>query len=255
MDSSGLRAVVFDLDGTIYIGKTLVPGAEVAVAAVRYAGIKVVFMTNASYGSRANVAAKLRSLGIAADEHDVVTSANLATQYAKQRGHKRVNCIGGPGLKEDLIQRGLSITEEEDADCLVMGYTPDFSFETIVFGITMLRSKSKEFICCNLDANFPSDGGKLMPGCGALVASIVAGAERCVDFVAGKPEIHMLEYYCRREHLRPGEILVVGDRIESDIEMAKRHHSRGVLLSNENAISDDGVVTIDSLFRLVSMFQ
>src|SRR5512139_1506157 len=107
-----IKAVIFDLDGTLYLGKTVVPGAIDALAAVRAAGMKTFFLTNAGTRSREGVAEKLRRLGFPAQSREIYCGSYILAEYIREKyPGKVVFPVGEPGLSEELEKNGIAVSE------------------------------------------------------------------------------------------------------------------------------------------------
>lgn len=214
-------AVLLDLDGVLYVGADAVPGAPEAVAAARGAGLSVAFVTNNASRTPERVAAHLRSLGISAEPHDVVTSAQAAATLvaAAVAPGSAVLVVGGEGLEVALAERGLRPVRSmsEDPEAVVQGFSPDVGWRQLAEGTFAVRA-GLPWIASNLDVTVPSAGG-LAPGNGALVGVIVQATGR-QPVAAGKPETPLhLEAMERTGARSP---LVVGDRLDTDVEGANR---------------------------------
>lgn len=210
---------VLDLDGVVYIGAHAVPGAPEGLRAARAAGMHLAFVTNNASRPPEDVAAHLTSLGIEAGAADVVTSAQAAARLlaADVEQGSPVYVIGGPGLHEALRERGLrpvtDLTEEPAA--VAQGYGPDMPWRQVINGALLVR-EGLPWVASNTDMTVPTERGP-GPGNGALVGLVGTYAGR-EPRVAGKPQPPLFrETLARVGGERP---LVVGDRIDTDIEGA-----------------------------------
>ncbi len=221
--------ILFDLDGVLYVGQDPVPGAAEAVAAVRARGVAVAFVTNNASRPPGTVAAHLSELGIPACASDVVTSAQaVATlvQSAVPAG-SAVLVVGGEGLRAALVERGLRPVDSVDERPLavVQGFAPEVGWHSLAEATYAVRA-GVPWYASNLDSTVPTQRG-LAPGNGALVA-VVAHATGSRPVVAGKPETPLHAEAVRRTGAdRP---LVVGDRLDTDIEGANRAGAPSLLV-------------------------
>lgn len=223
-------AVLFDLDGVLYVGAQAVPGAAEAVAAVRRAGCRVGFVTNNASRPPAAVARHLRTLGIEADSTDVVTSAQAAARLVCELvpPGSPVLVVGGDGLNQALEERGLVPVRSLDDHPLavVQGFAPEVGWRMLTEGTAAVRS-GIPWVATNLDVTVPSGRG-LAPGNGALVDVIATATGRRPVAVAGKPQIPLhLETVDRLGATSP---VVVGDRLDTDIEGANRAGTPSLLV-------------------------
>ena len=215
-------AVLFDLDGVLYIGTEAVPGAVEAVASLHDQGIRTCFVTNNAARPPATVADHLRSIGIAANVADVTTSAMAGARVLAERfaAASPVLAVGGPGVSLALREVGLEpVTRAEDDPVAVMqGFGPDVGWRELVeVGLAVRRGAW--WLATNSDITIPTSRGPA-PGNGSLVQAVVAAAGRGPDFVAGKPESALLREAIER--CGAHQPLMVGDRLDTDIAGGNR---------------------------------
>jgi glycerol-1-phosphatase len=212
---------LLDLDGTVYLGGAAIPGAAEALRKAAEAGMRVAYVTNNAYRTPAAIAALLTSFGVAATPDDVVTSAQAAARMLADRlpAGAQVLVIGGSGLRMAVRERGLTpvSTAVGRPQAVVEGYSPDVSYSMLAEGGLAVAAGAL-FVASNGDLTLPSRRGN-QPGNGSLV-QVIATATGVRPLVAGKPEppLHR-ESVLRTGAKRP---LVVGDRLDTDIEGADR---------------------------------
>lgn len=212
---------LLDLDGVVYVGPDAVPGAARHLHAAVEAGMRLAFVTNNASRPPREVAAHLRELDVPARTEDVVTSAQAAARLLADRCEpgSAVFVIGGPGLVEALEERGLRAVQDIDDEpvAVVSGYHRDLRWGTVSDGAILVR-RGLPWIAANTDSTVPTPHGR-GPGNGVLVDTVArfAGVD---PTVAGKPLPPLFEETLRRVGgERP---LVVGDRLDTDIEGAVR---------------------------------
>lgn len=222
-------AALLDLDGVVYLGGSGVPGAAEALAKAAAAGMRLAFVTNNASRTPAAIAARLSELGVAATARDVVTSAQAAARLLAERlpAGAPVLVVGGMGLRAALRERGLrpvSVAAERPA-AVVQGYAPDISYSLLAEG-GLAVAAGAWFVASNGDLTLPTARGR-QPGNGALT-QVIAAATGQQPVVAGKPEppLHA-EAVARTGARRP---LVVGDRLDTDIESAVRAGADSLLV-------------------------
>jgi glycerol 3-phosphatase-2 len=218
---SAYDVAMLDLDGVVYIGPEAVPGAPEQLARAAEAGMHLAYVTNNASRTPDTVAEHLRRLGIPVDDGDVVTSAQAAARLlADQLGEGApVFVIGGEGLEVALAEQGLKPVQDRDADprAVVSGYSGQLRWSTVVTGALLVRD-GLPWVASNTDMTVPTPHGP-GPGNGVLVDVVARFADR-EPVVAGKPEPPLFEETLRRVGgTRP---LVVGDRLDTDIEGANR---------------------------------
>jgi HAD superfamily hydrolase (TIGR01457 family) len=211
--------ILFDLDGVLYRGEDAVPSAPPTLAELRRRGVRPVFLTNNSSRTPLQVAEKLRGIGIEAEPGEVVTSALATAELLAERGGGRAFVIGQDGVREALSDAGIAIVdgEPDQADLVVVGYDGGATYGSLKRA-SLLVQRGARLVATNADGSYPAADG-LWPGAGALLAVITTttGAE---PEIVGKPFAPLFEAGRRRGG--GGRPLVVGDRLDTDIEGAAR---------------------------------
>jgi len=211
--------LLFDLDGVLYRGEVAVPAAPATLAELRRVGARPVFLTNNSSRTCEQVADKLLGVGVAADPTEVVTSALATAELIAQRGGGDAFVIGQDGLRQALARAGVGIIdgEPERADLVVVGFDASATYDRLKTACLLVQ-RGARLVATNPDASYPAADG-LWPGAGALLSVITTttGAE---PEVVGKPFAPLFEAALRRGG--GGRPLVIGDRLDTDIEGAKR---------------------------------
>ncbi len=215
--------VIFDLDGVVYLGDQPVAGAVDVLARLRERGTPArAFATNNASRRAADVAALLTSMGVPAEPGEVVTSAQAAAAVLALRwpAGSPVLVVGGSALVEEVSEVGLRPvpTAEEKPVAVIQGYGPQVGWPHLAEASVAIRNGA-EWVATNTDKTLPSPRGPL-PGNGALVAALATALERQPDLVVGKPEPTLFEQIARSQGAQ--HPLVVGDRIDTDIEAANR---------------------------------
>jgi HAD superfamily hydrolase (TIGR01450 family) len=212
-------ALLFDLDGTLFVGTHPLPGAPEALASASEAGARIGYLTNNGSRNAAQVADHLRELGFQADEREVVTSGQAAARLLAERLEpgSAVLVVGTSALAGEVTKAGLTVTEHADqARAVVQGHSPDTAWRTLAEACLAIRAGA-QWVACNVDLTLPDERGEL-PGNGAMVAA-VAAATGARPVVAGKPEAALYREAVRRTGAtRP---LMVGDRVDTDIAGAR----------------------------------
>jgi HAD superfamily hydrolase (TIGR01450 family) len=209
-------AWLLDLDGVVWLAGEPIAGSVAAVARLRAAGERVVFVTNNSDPERAAQEDRLAGIGIEA-VGDVVSSAD-AVAGLLERG-ERAYVAGGPGVVEALVGRGVAVStsDEEPVDAVVVGFHRDFDYEGMRVASALVR-RGARLLGTNDDATYPTPAGEI-PGGGAILAGIAraAGVE---PVIAGKPFTPMADAI--RSRGGAGPHVMVGDRPETDGAFARR---------------------------------
>ncbi|QQL45542.1 TIGR01457 family HAD-type hydrolase [Sulfuriroseicoccus oceanibius] len=205
---------LLDMDGVIYKGKELIPGAKEFVATLREKEIPFLFLTNNSQRTRRDVAHKLEQMGISAEADDVFTCAIATARYlAERKPEGTAFVIGESGLTTALFKNGYTLVDD-DPDFVVIGEGRTMNFETIEKATRLVQNGAK-LIATNLDPSCPTDEG-IRPGCGAIVAMIEAATGKQA-FSVGKPSPVMMRAARKQLGLSSEQTVMVGDTMTTDI--------------------------------------
>jgi HAD superfamily hydrolase (TIGR01450 family) len=220
---------LLDLDGVVYVGPDAVTGVPEALAAARKAGMRLGFVTNNAARTPGDVAEHLTALGVPADADDVITSSQAAATVVAEllEPGARVLPVGGPGVADALTDAGLQVVDraEDEPAAVVQGYGREVGWVQLAEAIVAVRNGARH-VATNLDATIPSPRGPL-PGNGAMVG-IVSAITGQAPLVTGKPDPAMHAECVRRTGAR--RPLVVGDRLDTDIEGARRAGAASLLV-------------------------
>ncbi|HDS45026.1 MAG TPA: HAD-IIA family hydrolase [Methanomicrobia archaeon] len=235
MDTRDLKALVIDLDGTVYRGTSLISGADEAIDTLCEA-YDLYFLTNNSTRSRKEFLRRLRDLGIACAEQQLISSGYAAAKYIRDRyPGSRVYVIGEQGLVAELREQHLTVCEA-DCDCVLVGLDKAFSYTKLQNALRFILAGAV-FIATNTDPFLVTSTG-IKPGAGAIVASIET-ASGTRPIVTGKPSTIMRELILSTVNVKPHEILIVGDNLATDILMGIESGMRTALvLTGASAESD-----------------
>lgn len=205
----------------------MIQGADLLIAALRKAGIPFMFVTNNSSRTPDNVAAHLCAMGIGAEAQEVCTSSLAAARYiAGESPGATVAILGEEGLIQACREAGLRLVSEAP-EYVVQGIDRSFTYDSLAQASRWVREGAK-FVLTNPDLMLPSDDG-VMPGAGSLGAAIEA-ASGIPPVVIGKPEAHLITYATSLMGIDPGEAVVVGDNMRTDISAGARAGCRTILV-------------------------
>jgi glycerol-1-phosphatase len=211
---------LFDLDGTIYRGDEPTLGAPETIERLREMGKGLAFMTNNSSRTPEDVAAHLNSIGLAVSAAEVVNSAEPTSDLVRERHVRRAFVIGEGGLRSALIGAGIDVLEGEpdEADVVIVGLDTSVDYARLRTA-TVLLQRGARLVASNADASFPAAQGWNWPGAGAILAAIETATGEKAE-VVGKP--HRPIFEASHAVAGGGKPLVVGDRLDTDIEGARR---------------------------------
>ena len=264
-----MPVAIFDMDGVLYRGSTVLPGAKETLERLRHAGWQVFFATNNSTATRAEYVERLGRLGLGGDAEHIVTSAYATAHYLERLDPKPrdVYVVGANGLREEIRATGITVREPSSlpgveppggaaADGVDPGamrrYLTGVSLpppaDTVVVGLDLHVTYAKLaeaqrcvlagalLVCSNRDRAYPVEG-RLLPGAGSIVAAIEVATGRTAICI-GKPEPFLFEEVLRRAGER--NAVVIGDSTDYDMVAAHRVGARGVLILT--GLTDEGTV-------------
>ncbi len=218
----GYALVIFDLDGVIYLVDQPIPGGIEAVRKLHAEDRAVAYATNNASRRSSEVADLLTGMGIAARPEEVLTSAAATAQLLRERhpAGTRILVVGAEALRAEIRAAGLTpvARAEDDPAAVVQGYGPQVGWADLAEATAAIRGGAT-WVATNTDRTLPSKRGPL-PGNGALVAAVRIALGRDPDLVVGKPAPELFVAASRRAG--GGRALVVGDRLDTDIEGAVR---------------------------------
>lgn len=230
------RGYLIDMDGVIYRGGELIPGAEKFFALLQERDIPFLLLTNNSQRTRRDVVLKMANLGINIVEDNVFTCAMATARFlASQKPNGSAYVIGEGGLLNALHQNGYAINET-NPDYVVIGEGRTLTFEMAEKALQLIL-KGAKLIATNLDPNCPTDKG-MRPGCGAIVAMLEAAAD-VKSFSVGKPSPVMMRMARNQLNLRTSEVTMIGDTMETDIVGGLQMGYRTVLVFSGSTQPED----------------
>lgn len=238
------NALLIDLDGTLYHGTRMVPGADELISALNEKGIPFLFLTNNSSAAPETVALRLNKMGIPAKTEQVCTSSMAAAAYiAGRKPGAKVAVFGEAGLRGAVAAAGLTVFEDEQGcpDYVLQGIDREFSYEKLARAGRWILSGA-EFVLTNPDLLLPSEGG-LMPGAGTLGASLEA-MTGIKPAVIGKPSPILMNFAFNRLGVSAAQVTIIGDNMMTDIKAGTDSGCGSLLL-----LTEEGVTTPHNLER------
>ncbi|WP_228098209.1 HAD-IIA family hydrolase [Chitinilyticum piscinae] len=233
-----IKNVISDMDGVVYRGKQLIPGAQAFVDRMLAARIPFLFLTNNAEQTPYDLKLKLESLGVhGLTEDNFITAAMATAMFLKnQKDRAKVYVIGGGGLINELYNVGFSISES-NPDYVVVAKSATFSFEQLKKAVRLIDQGAK-FIGTNPDMIDPVEGGN-EPAAGTILAAIAAATGK-KPYIVGKPNALMMTLALRKLGAHPDDTLMVGDRMDTDIV-------GGMEAGMKTALVLSGVTTTDMI--------
>jgi arabinose operon protein AraL len=228
-----IDGIVFDLDGTVYLGEKALPGAVEAILELRRRNKKTLFVSNKPLEPGSKYAHKLTQLGIPTLSDEVITSAYVLGYYlARNEPQLRLYVVGEQSLRDELRSHHLNVLDElsdQDPrlvidplgiDAVVIAFDRMLDYRKINTAYQALLNGAR-FFATNSDKVCPMPGGAI-PDAGATIAALEHISGRTVELLAGKPSTLMMEVAVQRMGVAPERCMMVGDRLETDIRMGQK---------------------------------
>jgi 4-nitrophenyl phosphatase len=229
MDFTTIKGVISDMDGVLWRGDEPLPGMHDLFAILDRRGIPIVLATNNSSKSQAEYVEKLSRMGVnGLAEQQIVTSGTATASYMQKNypPGTPVYVLGGDGLRHILSRAGFSIVREQ-ARVVVVGADFNLTYDNLKRATYLIRDGA-DFIGTNIDATFPMPDG-LAPGAGTIIAA-VATATGAMPQIIGKPGAAMFQAALEVLGTKAYETLMIGDRLNTDIEGAMQAGLKAALV-------------------------
>jgi HAD superfamily hydrolase (TIGR01450 family) len=218
---SKYEAFVFDLDGVVWLGPKAIPGVAEAVNELKRNNKKIRFLTNNACDHREKQFNKLIKQGIDAELEEVFTAGSATALYVLQNfGKCKVHVMGTSDLAREMTDLGHKLVER-NADVVVTGLDKEFNWEKLNAAFQNIHCDKARLIACNGDPTYPSEG-RILPGAGSNLASLVTACGRDADIIVGKPNAEIFSLVLSTLNLKPEKCLMTGDKIETDIIGARQ---------------------------------
>lgn len=215
------RGWLFDLDGTVYLGEVVIPGAAETIAALRGQGRRVAFLSNKPLYTRADYAEKLTRLGIPTRTEEVVNSSIVLARHLRRLDPGApVFVIGEPPLIGELRDHGFEVRDDADVRWVVIAFDRTFHYGKLDTALQAVRRHDARLIATNPDRTCPVEGGEI-PDCAGMIAAVEAVTSKRVEAVVGKPSPIILQVALETLGVGARDCVIVGDRLETDIVMGK----------------------------------
>ena len=243
-----IKHVALDMDGTIYLGSRLFPWTIGFLKKLTDNGIGYSFLTNNPTRSLNDYVTKLRGMGIEATREEVYTTAVATIDYIKSHlpAARRLFVLGTPSMTAEFEAAGFEMcvdSADDRPDVLVVAFDTTLTYPRLCRA-AWWASQGVPYIATNPDRVCPTDQPVVLVDCGSLCECIAHATGRRPDIVIGKPNPDMLRGIMERYGLRADEIAMCGDRIYTDVAMARNAGALGVLVLSgettlETAINSD----------------
>ena len=262
VDLTKIKRVVFDMDGTIYKGGTVFPFTVNVFETLEKIGVDYTFLTNNSSRSAKDYLEKVLKLGLKATPDNISTSATATFFYLKQNYPKvkKIYVLGTASLREEFVEHGYEMIDEynetDEPELVVVAFDTTLTYDRLCKA-TYWIGEGKPYIATHPDTVCPTDLKTILVDCGAVQALIENVTKRRPEAAPGKPSAAMIGSIMDKYGLAPDEVMMVGDRIYTDLEMARRAKVVGVLVLTGEAtietLKESGLtpeLVLDDIFVL-----
>ncbi|XP_067656226.1 glycerol-3-phosphate phosphatase-like [Haliotis asinina] len=250
---------LFDCDGVLWDGNGAIPGSLETINLLRKLGKRVFYATNNSSSTREQYAQKCQKFGYNATEEEIVCTAFIGALYLKNINFTgKVYLVGNPAMGAELDKYGirhtgigpdqemidgfypewLTMKLDPEVNCVMIGFDKYLSYPKILKASSYLKKQDTIFLATNEDSNLPAKGEIVIPGTGTMVSAVKCASRRD-PIVLGKPERPMFDVLQKAHNLDPARCCMVGDRINTDIGLAKKCGLKSLLVLSGVSIEAD----------------
>jgi phosphoglycolate/pyridoxal phosphate phosphatase family enzyme len=251
-DLKDIELAIFDLDGVIYRGDTLIPRADKIIQELKSYSIKVVYNSNNSTATRQNYVERLKSFNIESEISDFYTSASITSaEITKIKKNAKIFVIGEIGLRSELQSLGHEIVTEptvyKNIDFVIVGLDRDFRYNNLAIAQKCILEGNAQFYATNADSTLPVAQG-LKPGAGVMVNALITCTGRNPVRIFGKPEPFGIRMILNDFQVPFKKACIFGDRLNTDILAGNRAGITTIAVLT-------GVTTIDEIEDLNEMLK
>lgn len=226
---------VLDMDGTIYLGERLLPGAVDFIEYLKSKKIPFLFLTNNSSKHQKQYEEKLTHFGLKVSQEQIFTSGEATAIYLQEKfAGQGIYLVGTPALEEEFQQHGYTLTDQNPA-AVVLGFDTTITYEKLWKLCDFVRD-GLPYYATHPDFNCPTDGG-YMPDIGAMIAFVEASTGIRPEII-GKPNLPVVDALKSRLNLPVDKICMVGDRLYTDIALGQAGMTTALVLSGETKVED-----------------
>lgn len=238
---SQIKCFLFDMDGTINLGNTLIPGMDKFFEKLTAAGRDFYLVTNNSSKGHDHYVEKMQRMGIAVERNNVLISSDAFVFYmSKLCPNARLFVLGTEQLKKTITDAGFTITTklEEETDYVVVGFDMSLEYENLAIACRLI-DKGVPYVATHPDVRCPIEGGEFIPDCGAMIKLIETATGKTPIEITGKPYSYLVDLIVERTGYSKDEIAMVGDRLSTDIRFGLLNGILSVLVLTGEASLED----------------
>jgi len=232
------KVVFLDLDGTIYMGEALIPGAKEFLDSLGDRGIDFYFLSNNSSRSKSDYVKKLSKLGIRTGEERIILSTDGVIEFLLQKQIKDIYVVGTKSMMEMFTEAGFEIASRSPS-YIILGFDTELTYEKLKTAALFIQS-GVELIATHPDLVCPTPEG-FIPDTGSMLALFEKATNKKPYKIFGKPNPEMIAHILKKHSATPQQAVMIGDRLYTDMELARRIPCDSILvLSGETKKEDLG---------------
>lgn len=236
-----IKCFLFDMDGTINLGDTLIPGMEGFFDKLKASGREYYLLTNNSSRSHEHYVQKMNKLGVPVVKENVLISSDALTNWMlKHKPEARLFVLGTPQLRETICEAGFTLTNTlaEETDYVVVGFDQTLTYERLAIACRLI-DKGVPYVATHPDIRCPIEGGEFIPDTGAMIELIKTATGKAPELIFGKPYQYMVDVVLDRTGYKKEEIAMVGDRLATDIAFGLNNGILSVMVLTGEAAMED----------------
>ncbi|NPD88883.1 MAG: HAD-IIA family hydrolase [Asgard group archaeon] len=215
-----IQLFIFDVDGTLLLGSQPLLYATKVLELLKEKEMDfVIISNNSSYSPEENKQRLEETLDIELDYSNLFTSIQASIEYLKKKNISSSYIVGAPLMVEEFKRNGIE-QNSENPEAIVLGYDKTLTYDKIkTVALLLQRDKRIPFYATHADKTCPTDDGKI-PDVGSFLKMFKEATNRTPDMVFGKPNDIMIKLSMKGRDIKKSEVLIIGDRLETDIQMA-----------------------------------
>ncbi len=230
------KVFFLDLDGTVYMGNNLIPGARDFLDFLHNKGIVFYFLSNNSSRSKTDYVQKLCSLGIPTAEEKIILSTDGVIEFLSEKGIKDIYVVGTKSMQEMFTKAGFKI-DSGSPRFVILGFDTELTYEKLKKACLFIQN-GIELIATHPDLVCPTPEG-FIPDTGSMLALIEKATNKKPLKIFGKPNAEMVTHVMKRHAASPQEVAMIGDRIYTDMELARRIPCDFILVLSGETTEED----------------
>lgn len=246
---------IFDLDGTIYRGNDIIPGADKTINKLKQLGKKILFISNKTTGTIDEYFQFLKNHGLNIDEDEIINSTLVLKKYlVKNFPSKKFFAIGETVFINELIETGMTFSDKpEEVDILIVTLDRTLNYEKLEIAANALENGAR-FFAANIDDTCPVEGGEVLDA-GSTISALEKRTHKKLELHFGKPSEFMMQEIKNTLNNNLENALLLGDRLETDILMGNKLGVDTALVSTGVRLYLNGNLEIEPTYKLESVYD